>query len=79
MSKLYAVKGTDISEENRMFVEIWEFRKRFYRAENTPEYFDAVRREAERIYAAHQTRLCHDLLWAVMEDFERRGGKHEGS
>lgn len=77
MNKLYAVKGTDIPEENRMFVEIWEFRKRFYRAENTPEYFDAVRHEAERIYAAHKNQLCHDLLWAVMEDFERRG-KHEG-
>lgn len=78
MRGLYEVWGTDIPEENRMLVEIWEFRKRFYRVENTPEYFDAVRREAERIYAAHQNRLCHDLLWAVMEDFERRG-KHEGS
>lgn len=77
MNKLYAVKGTDIPEENRMFVKIWEFRKKFYRAEPDPEYFDTVRREAERIYAAYQNRLCHDLLWAVMEDFERRG-KHEG-
>ena len=74
----YEIWGTDILEENRMFVEIWEFRKKFYRAENTPEYFDAVRQEAERISAANQNRLCHDLLWAVMEDFERRG-KHEGA
>lgn len=78
MRGLYEVWGTDIPEENRMFVEIWEFRKRFYRAENTPEYFDTVRQEAERIYAAHQNRLCQDLLWAVMEDFERRGN-HEGA
>lgn len=74
----YEVWGTDILEENRMFVEIWEFRKKFYRAEPDPEYFDTVRREAERIYAAHQNRLCQDLLWAVMEDFERRGN-HEGA
>ena len=71
----YGVKGSDIPEENRMFVEIWEFRKRFYRAEPASEYFDAVRKDAERIYAAYRNRLCHDLLWAVMEDFKRKGKK----
>lgn len=72
MSKSYAIKGTEIPEENRMFVEIWEFRKKYYKAENTETYMNTVKTDATQIYKKYPTQLCHDLLWAVIDDCERR-------
>lgn len=68
----YEVWGSEIPNENRMFVAVWEFRKQFYRAVDSPEYYDAVREEAERIFAQYPTQLCHDLLWSVIHECERR-------
>lgn len=73
---MYEVWGKDIPEENQMFVDIWEFRKKFYKAENNDVYFDAARKAAEQILAKYpdQQELCRDQLWAVMRDFERKAG-----
>lgn len=75
----YAVKGSEIPNENQMFVAVWEFRKQFYRAVDSPEYYDAVREAAERILAQYPTQLCHDLLWSVIHECERRAMHDENA
>ena len=75
---MYSIQGNIIPEENRMHVAIWEFRKKFYRAENTDMYFEAVAQEAEKILKKYPTKLCFDLIWAEIRDFERRAKMNDG-
>lgn len=70
----YEVAGKDIPEENKMFVDIWGFRKEFYKAVNEDVYFDTCRKAADKIYEKYPTDMCREMLWAVMNDLERRAG-----
>lgn len=71
---MYSVKASEIPLEQKMFQAIWELEKKYYKAQNTNEYFEALRIDADQILQKYPTKKCYDLVWAIIHECERRAG-----
>lgn len=64
--------------EFALFSEVWVFFKKYYCAKQNDECWKAIIQEAREIERKYPCRLCKDLLLAVMDELERRGGTQSG-
>ena len=62
----------NLGVENKMFNEIWQLRKKYHTPNMTDEQVTKMLEEATVIHRRYgETKMCHDLLWAVMNEFDR--------
>lgn len=74
----YSVKAKEISEEQQMFVDIWEHYKKFYRAENTDEYWTEQIAACQELQQKYQdSKLAKDMLLAISKELERKAKEEE--
>lgn len=71
---MYSVKASEIPLEAKLFQDIWLLEKKYYKAQNTNEYFEALRADADQILKKYPTKKCHDMVWAIIHECERRAG-----
>lgn len=65
-----------LAEEKQMFVDVWEFRKKYYLPENNDEYWQAVIADADALIKKYPgNAYLHNALMVSVNDFEARGGK----
>lgn len=58
------------------FSEVWTLFKKYYDVQQDDECWKAIIQEARAISQKYPYRLCKDLLLAVMDELERKGGTH---
>lgn len=68
----YMAGAADMPLEKKQFQAVWEFQKQFYNVVDTEDYYAAMNQAASRILEQYRTQKCHDLLWAVIHECERR-------
>ena len=74
----YSVKAKEVSVDQQMFVDIWEHYKKFYRAENTDEYWTeqiAACQELQQKYK--DSKLAKDMLLTIVKELERKSKEAE--
>lgn len=74
----YSVKAKEVSVDQQMFVDIWEHYKKFYRAENTDEYWIEQIAACKRLQQKYQdSKLAKDMLLAISKELERKAKEEE--
>ncbi len=74
----YSVKAKEISEEQQMFVDIWEHYKKFYRAEDTEEYWTEQIAACQELQEKYKnSKLAKDMLLAIVKELERKSKEAE--
>lgn len=72
------VKNVDIKEQYDLFSDVWQLYKNNYVPDRTEEYWRRVWEQAAIISEKyHKSELCHELILAVIADFERREGRQD--
>lgn len=74
----YSVKAKEISKEQQMFVDIWEHYKKFYRAEDTEEYWTEQIEACQELQEKYKnSKLAKDMLLAIVKELERKSKEEE--
>lgn len=74
----YSVKAKEVSVDQQMFVDIWEHYKKFYRAENTNEYWTEQIVACQRLQQKYKdSKLAKDMLLAIVKELERKSKEVE--
>ena len=74
----YSVKAKEVSVDQQMFVDIWEHYKKFYRAENTDEYWTEQIAACQELQQKYQdSKLANDILLAIVKELERKSKEAE--
>lgn len=69
----YSVKAKEISVDQQMFVDIWEHYKKFYRADNTDEYWTKEMAACQELQQKYKdSMLAKDMLLAIVKELERK-------
>ena len=56
-----------------IFTDVWRLYKKFADVRPDDEYWDAVVKEAGTITQKYNSELCKDLIFAVLDELDRKG------
>lgn len=62
----------EIRKEFEMFSDFWRFRKAFLDVRDTEEYWEAVVKAGNDLYARYQTELCKTIVLDIIDDLEEK-------
>lgn len=69
----YSVKAKDIQKEQQIFVDVWEHYKKFYKAEDTEEYWSKQIEDCEALLGKYNdSMLIKDIMLAISKELERK-------
>lgn len=68
----WKVTNAEMPKEAAAFGEVYCFYQKYFKVENTDEYWEAVVKESSEINKKHNMPICKELLLAVLKEFERR-------
>ena len=73
------VTSKDIPQDFQMFGDVWEFYKKYYHPpkKDDTEEWDRFIADSHAISEKHDSRMCGDLMLAVIREIERRSGGNE--
>lgn len=71
------VTNEQMKIEFSYFREVWTFFKKYYNVQRNDEYWDTVMKESSAINQKYNCKLCTDILLAIIDELERRGGRLE--
>lgn len=61
-----------IKTEFAYFGEVWTFFKKYYYVENTDAFWESIVAETAAIHQKYPYPLCKDLVFAVLNELERK-------
>lgn len=67
------VSASEIPIEQKFFGDLWNFRKRFYTWEDSPDYWEAIVKASNDLSDKYQNDFFDMILMACIDDIERRG------
>lgn len=67
------VSASEIPIEQKFFGDLWNFRKRFYTWEDSPDYWEAIVKASNDLSDKYQNDFFDMMLMACIDDIERRG------
>jgi len=70
---LAEVSASEIPIEQKFFGDLWNFRKRFYTWEDSPDYWEAIVKASNDLSDKYRNDFFDMMLMACIDDIERRG------
>lgn len=61
-----------MKEEFAYFGEAWNFFKKFYKVQESEDYWDSVVADAGEIMRRHDSPLCKAVVLAIIDELERK-------
>lgn len=70
-----SVNASDISEEQRMWTDIWNWRKKYYIPEKEDSWWQDFVNEGIDLGEKYGTSLCQNIIFAILDDVNERSKK----
>lgn len=64
--------------EFALFGEVWTLFKKYYHAQQEPQFWESFLEDASAINQKYDCKLCKDLMLAVIEELDRKGKEQNG-
>lgn len=74
-----SVKAQDVPEEQQMWIDIWNFRKKYYYPEKENAYWKMLTQEVRVLGEKYKTKLCRKILFAILDDIKDRWRESNGT
>lgn len=68
-----SVKAKDIPEEQQMWTDIWNWRKKYYYPEDKDEWWEDMIQSSINLGEKYNTTLCKKIIYAILDDLKARG------
>lgn len=69
------VSAKEIPEEQRMWTDVWNWRKKYYYPEEDGEWWGNFTQEGISLGEKYGTGLCRQIVFAVLDDVNNRRNK----
>lgn len=62
----------EVIQEYDLFSDVWRLFRKYYKVSEEQEYWNDLLREVHEVEKKHNSKLCIDLLIAIVTELERK-------
>lgn len=62
----------EVVQEYDLFSDVWRLFRKYYKVSEEQEYWNDLLREVHEVEKKHNSKLCIDLLIAIVTELERK-------
>ena len=73
-----SVKGSDIPEEQKMWTDVWNLRKKYYYAEERKEWWMNFVADMKEMSSRYNLELCNKILIAIYNNARNKLNNNDG-